>query len=97
MSHGRKILHRSLSKQICNIQGQVVNVSLIVKEVQQSLERILKENNNDNMNYSDNNDDEISLPLIEYTDFEALNEQLNSEVNFRKKIVGSKHTLSFFR
>lgn len=83
--------YRSLSKRICNIQGQIVNISLVMKEIQQSLEIIQRERSNNDICYSDNNDDEISLPLTKYTEFETLNIQLSSEVNFRQKIVSSKH------
>lgn len=87
-----KKYYRSLSKRICNIQGQIVNISLVMKEIQQSLEIMQREqSNNDNISYSDNNDNEISLPLTKYTEFETLNIQLRNEVNFRQKIVSSKY------
>jgi len=84
--------YRNLSKQIYNIQGKIVNISLIIEGIQQSLEIMLRErNSNDNICYSDSNDNEISLPLTKYTEFDALNKQLSNEVNFRQKIVSSKH------
>jgi len=90
--------YRNLSKQIYNIQGKIVNISLIIEGIQQSLEIMLRERNgNDNICYSDSNDNEISLPLTEYTEFDALNKQLSSEVNFRQKIVSSKHVSSIVR
>jgi len=49
-----------------------------------------KRNNNDNICYSDSDDNEISLLLTEYTEFDALNKQLSNEVNFQQKIVSSK-------
>lgn len=79
--------YRSLSKQISNIQGQIVNMSLMMKENQQSLEIMLKERNIDDI-YSDSNNDEISLPLTNYKEFETLNTKL-SEASFRQKIVSA--------
>jgi len=96
--------YRNFSKQIYNIQGKIVNISLIIEGIQQSLEIMLrKRNSNDNICYSihttiyitvnicDSDDNEISLPLTEYTEFDALNKQLSNEINFRQKIVSSKH------
>jgi len=37
--------YRNLSKQIYNIQGKIVNLSLIIEGIQQSLEIMLRERN----------------------------------------------------
>lgn len=66
-----------------------------MKEIQQSLKIFTERSNNDETSYSDDNDNEILLPLMEYTDFETLNVQLKTKVNFRQKIVSFKHVNCF--
>jgi len=82
--------YRSLSKKIANLQGEIIQISLLVKELQQSFEELQKRNNIENFfNCQEDNDEDcqFSFPCQNYEQFKELDEKLSIDKNFRQKIV----------
>lgn len=82
--------YRSLCKKISIVQGEIVKLSLLIKELQQTLEELSRRNNNELfLNFEKDDDDELSLPFQHYEEFKEFDEKLFKDGNFRQKIVCS--------